>query len=618
MLSAGLAYYYIYYAYSVHNEHCFPLDDSWIHLTFARNIIEYGSYSYYKNEMITAGSTSPLYTLLLSLGYIFIKNEYLLSFSVGILCFSLTTLAIFLLSRIIYSENWLGIFAAVIFALDRWMNFFADSGMETPLYILLLVITYYYYFKRKAVISGLMLGLTMWARPDAVAFIFAIIVDYFIFLYFKRKSGEENRSIGIFSNVDLIKFISVFGLIIAIYITMNLILSGTILPNTFSAKTVYYTPEFRSRSDFLKYEVWGYFTSTSYSLLIAPFIFGILKIIYDKIKLKYNPLLPAGLFILSLIFLYWYKLPFAAVKGRYLVPIIPFYIIISVYGAREFFKLISISINDKKIVNVLSIIFFISVVIYSSYSYSTQKTDYAEQIHHISVRNLAAAKWINENTPENSVIASHDIGALEYYTRRKILDVAGLVSPQFTPRLFDPNFSNFMLDEMNRENVTYIAFIKEWYGIDNQNPLSLCGDNNTEIMAIYKYEHGKTHILSRDVNGTIQIGLELIANKQVRQAYTVFNRLVSIDPNSSLIYYLIGYSGYLLGDLTIAEKSLLKALDIFHGYRDATFLLSDIYKKENRFNEALKYTGEYVKLNPSDSSALKLLNTLSVDTIHEK
>ncbi len=42
----------------------FPLDDPWIHLQFARTLREYGRFSYFANEMITSGSTSPLYTLL--------------------------------------------------------------------------------------------------------------------------------------------------------------------------------------------------------------------------------------------------------------------------------------------------------------------------------------------------------------------------------------------------------------------------------------------------------------------------------------------------------------------------------------------------------------------------
>ena len=80
IISVALPYYYVSYAYSVNHENGFPLDDPWIHLTFARNLVEYGSFSYYKNEIVTAGSTSPLYTLMLAAGFLVTKNEMILSY----------------------------------------------------------------------------------------------------------------------------------------------------------------------------------------------------------------------------------------------------------------------------------------------------------------------------------------------------------------------------------------------------------------------------------------------------------------------------------------------------------------------------------------------------------
>ena len=54
--------FFLFMAKSQNGYFCFPLDDTWIYLTFARNIVEFGSFSYYKNQLSTSGSTSPLYT----------------------------------------------------------------------------------------------------------------------------------------------------------------------------------------------------------------------------------------------------------------------------------------------------------------------------------------------------------------------------------------------------------------------------------------------------------------------------------------------------------------------------------------------------------------------------
>ncbi|MGV8018322.1 MAG: hypothetical protein AB2L26_09125 [Ignavibacteria bacterium] len=38
--------------------------------------------------------------------------------------------------------------------------------------------------------------------------------------------------------------------------------------------------------------------------------------------------------------------------------------------------------------------------------------------------------WIKENTKPEDIIATHDVGAIGYYSDRKIVDVAGLITPE--------------------------------------------------------------------------------------------------------------------------------------------------------------------------------------------
>ena len=69
----------------------FPLDDTWIHLTYARNFAEHGEWAFRLGEQ-SAGSTSPLWTLLLSIGYVLRLAPYGWTFFLGWLM--LTLLAI--------------------------------------------------------------------------------------------------------------------------------------------------------------------------------------------------------------------------------------------------------------------------------------------------------------------------------------------------------------------------------------------------------------------------------------------------------------------------------------------------------------------------------------------
>jgi hypothetical protein len=60
----------------------FPLDDSWIHLTYARNLAEHGEWAFRLGER-SAGSTAPLWTALLSIGFLIGLAPYVWTYLVG-------------------------------------------------------------------------------------------------------------------------------------------------------------------------------------------------------------------------------------------------------------------------------------------------------------------------------------------------------------------------------------------------------------------------------------------------------------------------------------------------------------------------------------------------------
>src|SRR5512147_1342414 len=60
----------------------FPLDDSWIHLTYARNLAEHGEWAFRLGER-SAGSTSPLWTALLSIGFFINLAPYVWTYLLG-------------------------------------------------------------------------------------------------------------------------------------------------------------------------------------------------------------------------------------------------------------------------------------------------------------------------------------------------------------------------------------------------------------------------------------------------------------------------------------------------------------------------------------------------------
>lgn len=613
VLSVLLAVVYIISANSVNGYNGFPLDDPWIHLTFAKNLAEYGSFSYFKNEMSTAGSTSPIYTMILAVGFLITKNEMVLSYTLGIIFLILSGIWFYRLSSFEFAkENIFAIFCTAIFAVDKWMNFIADSGMETTMFIFLLLLTAYSYKKRQAVSTAVFAGLILWTRPDGTAFLGALVLDYLWCVYLSKK----DTSIVLFTKQELMKMGGIFGVIILAYFGMNLKLSGSVLPNTFNAKLTYYAPEFRSRSAFLQGEVWDYFTSGAYGVMMIGFIISVLKLAMDVVKKKYNQNLLYIVFAFALVFIYWYKLPYAHRFGRYLMPIIPFLILVSMGGFRELARLTASYFKSKQVGNGLNFALILLVLFLSIPGYMDNKATYANECKYINDRQVVAAKWIRDNTKETDIIGTHDVGAIAFYSQRKIVDVAGLVTPELINKLHDDNYVEYMRDYLKKSNVTYLAFLREWYRVVNQTPLFISPEGAPqEIMEVFRFNQDSTHILSKRANSGIDYVSQFITQKGMQgQALNVLNQVLALDTKSSLTYYLLAVVYGISNDGKNYEKNLLKAIELYPDYKDALIALGNYYKGLNDKANAKKYLERYITLKPTDTKALEMLKSVSDST----
>jgi tetratricopeptide (TPR) repeat protein len=270
--------------------------------------------------------------------------------------------------------------------------------------------------------------------------------------------------------------------------------------------------------------------------------------------------------------------------------------------------------NDRKIANGFAVIIYLIAVIYVVSDIFKWKDIYAEQNEHIHIRQVVTAKWLHDNTPENSIIATHDVGAIGFYSERKVIDVAGLINPELITKLLDPDYNRAMMEAMNSYGVTHTAFLREWYRVVNSKPIFITGSNNLEIMEVHKYDPGRTYVMNGRANSGVQYALQLLSNKQFPQALNVFQQASNIDPGSSLIYFYIGYVYDRMNDQVNAEKNYKKALEIFPGFSEAAVSLADIYKKKNDISSSRKVISNILQVNPTDSLALNYFNLIKDTT----
>jgi hypothetical protein len=90
---------------------------------------------------------------------------------------------------------------------------------------------------------------------------------------------------------------------------------------------------------------------------------------------------------------------------------------------------------------------------------------YSEDVAIIQSEMVPAARWIAQNTPPDALIAAHDIGALGYYGERKILDLAGLISPEVIPFIRD---EPRLADYLDQRGAAYLVTFPNWYPLLTQ------------------------------------------------------------------------------------------------------------------------------------------------------
>jgi len=85
---------------------------------------------------------------------------------------------------------------------------------------------------------------------------------------------------------------------------------------------------------------------------------------------------------------------------------------------------------------------------------------YGQDVATIETEMVATARWVANNTPEDALIAAHDIGALGYFGNHRLLDLAGLVSPEVIPFIRD---EKRLVAFLNQNRVDYLVTFPSWY-----------------------------------------------------------------------------------------------------------------------------------------------------------
>jgi hypothetical protein len=495
----------------------FPLDDAWIHQTYARNLATTGQWAFVPGQT-SAGSTAPLWSLLLALGYWLALPYKAWTCGLGMAALGLTGWTMSRVgTRIFPITPWVGPLTG-LFCVFEWHLVWASvSGMETILYIWLSVLVLDLWLaadgrqrtkddRRQEVggenqlltvgrwwLLGVLGGLLALTRPEGLGLIglIGLAVGW-------RLRGTPSRLLQTWLIIGI-------GLALPVipYLAFHYSTTGLPFPNTFYAKQQEY------RELLANYPLWRRWwwmvrvTLVGGQVLLLPgFVYRVWRSI-SNLKLPApsprspdpSPLRPAwrplwlrqagqgsrdgqppALYLLlpaawwfAHLTVYALRLPVTYQHGRYQMPVIPFFLLIGVGGTAYLLRPAQVGLHPARaelrprtrtlLLRVLSRTMIASTILVLLAFLGLGARAYATDVSFIQGEMVSTAHWLEANVPPDSLIAVHDIGAIGYFTPRPLLDLAGLVTPEVIPFITD---EVQLIEFMQAQGADYVVFFPDW------------------------------------------------------------------------------------------------------------------------------------------------------------
>ncbi len=502
----------------------FPLDDAWIHQTYARNLGLRGEFSFTPG-LISTGSTAPLWVLLLSVAYALGLPFKLWTYGLGILCLGLSGFSMARLGQQIFANQpWLGPLIGLSLIFEWHLVWAAVSGMETILFICLSILLIEYAVRRtrslwergdvslplppkSLCLLGCLGGLLTLTRPEGLGLMGLIAIFIALSPAQIRSMTARHQPLSMLTSWLLMGL--GFSLIVTPYLILNLSTTGLLFPNTLYAKQSEYALLLENTGPLLR---WGQMIGVTLiggHILLSPgVIAGIFWVIKSQASLwkprKENdlahltpalwkvsgPLALVSLWWFSILTLYALRLPVTYQHGRYQMPTIPWLILFGLWGCTHFMRWHHPQLWPR----VLSRVAGLSFCLGMSFFLLLGGYSYAKDVRFIESEMIATAHWLVVNTPPDSIIAAHDIGAIGYITERPLVDLAGLITPAVIPFIRD---EAKLLAFSQAQQASYLVTFPSWYPTLTQTLEEVYSTDRPwtvkeghDNMAVYRLENG--------------------------------------------------------------------------------------------------------------------------------
>ena len=411
----------------------YQTDDTWIHLRYAHHLVTRGEYAFNPGDP-TYGSTSPLWVfclaLLLKLGLAPLAAARLLGAVAAVL---VLLTADRLLARLPLPGSWRP-WLLLLLAADAWFLRWSASGMETPLARLMLLVLLGPVAATGPVAWlawGCTWGLGPLTRPE-IALLAPLALPWLLWLQRRR---HPHRS----ASFSLLAVAAGWLLLVGPWLLYAHAEFGRVVPGTAVAKSYGLNLHPASLAVHLR-------RSLEQIAAVQGLLWPALLLTAGRFAVRRRagragrgPVLgPRGVALLGIAVTWAAALVggYAAKQvwtiSRYLSPLqAPLLLAGAVAAAGLLRALLPPDATVGR--RVLGTAVLLALLV-NGWLLATRVAPYAREFSRGVDRCLAGTgRWLRDESPPDAVVAALDIGAVGYASERRILDLAGLVSPAVRP-----------------------------------------------------------------------------------------------------------------------------------------------------------------------------------------
>ena len=392
----------------------FAQDDAFITFRYARNIAAGQGFVYNQGEL-TLGTTTPMYTLVLSL------LQWMSGLDVRVLSNWVTICCLWMSGILLYevgSGKGVTIAAAVAFIFVTNPLLLSAIQMETFFLLLIFLLSLKTYLSNKLYLTGVLLGLLILTRYETAIFACILGLHY---LVTQRKSPFWLCGTAIIF----------LGWAIFAWITF-----GDIIPLSAKAKVTVLN------------------AGDGYPFAIGAVIWWLVYSEQTGWYYFYLPITMVGFFTLLTqwwqeeigyrLILAWTVLYFIAASFLagsftwYYGPLMPGLSILVVRGVEFSARIAAKRLTSSNAVRFQQLVFMIviAMIVLQVFSWNRGWVYHEGRIvDHRYATYRAASNWLNLHAEKEATLATSEIGILGYYTSLKIVDLWGLVTPELLPWL---------------------------------------------------------------------------------------------------------------------------------------------------------------------------------------